>query len=177
MYRGTFDPIRKKAEQLYPDLEADAAIAKLATDIETVRGLATREDFRPLSEEKAEEVIAGLKEIKVKLNYAFSSIKIQFQQNSSTRKRVAEELKDLFQKAGYDNVSTNGVLSFNPQENVQFAVYPDNAELVKDLAHVLSLFMNTKFKGNLNKELAKDSLEITIIGEPIFTDEGVILFR
>jgi hypothetical protein len=48
-YRELLDPIREKAEQLYPSLERDAAVAQLAKDINDVRELATRDIYKTLT--------------------------------------------------------------------------------------------------------------------------------
>ena len=60
-YKELLDPIRQKAEQLYPGLETDAALAKLAKDVNTVRKLATRDVYRPLSSELREHIVTDLR--------------------------------------------------------------------------------------------------------------------
>jgi predicted RNase H-like nuclease (RuvC/YqgF family) len=87
------DPIKKKAELLYPEMETATAIAKLAEDLQNVRLLATRDVYKPLAQDQKDKMIAALKELQMLHSGLPVSVSIVAQQGSSPRARVANDFK------------------------------------------------------------------------------------
>lgn len=172
------DPIRRKAEQLYPELEIDAAFAKLVEDIETVRQLAVRDIYRPLSKEIRDSVISGLRAIQKRHSSLQVSITVQSVKGSNTLHRVAEELGDILATAGFDvEVAEPAIMMTNWHEAVMILINSEDKGFVQELHYVLKRFIDTKFAASPGQDFERGRLKFVIAGDPLFSPHGVVTFR
>lgn len=173
------DPIQKKAELLYPELETSAAIAKLAEDVKYVRSLATRDVYKPLAEDQKQKMVAALRALQAQRSSPTPSVSIVVQQGSSSRARVASDLKRYLQDAGW-NVKMNSVMSFYSgiPPDISIKMHPEDIGLAQQLASVVgTLFINEQFAGLKREKFARGHIEITINGDPLFSESGIVTFR
>jgi hypothetical protein len=177
--KGIMAPIQKKAELLYPELETAAAIAKLAEDLEMVRTLATRDVYKPLEEQKKSRMIAALRILHSQYYPLTPSVTIVFQQSSSARAKVADDLKKYLEESGYPT-KVNAAMIFYSEipPDISIKLNPEDVQLAQGLTGIIgTLFINKQFAGIKRDKFARGHLEITINGDPLFTEDGVVTFR
>ena len=173
------DPIQKKAELLYPELETAAAIAKLAEDVQDVRSLATRDVYKPLAEDKQQEMVAALRALQAQGSFPNLSVTVVVQQGSSSRARVASDLKKYLQDAGW-NAEMKSVMSFysGTPPDISIKMHPEDIPITQQLAGIVgTLFINRQFAGIKREKFERGHIEITINGDPLFSDSGIVTFR
>lgn len=173
------DPIQKKAELLYPELETAAAIAKLAVDLQDVRSLATRDVYKPLSPALKDRMIAALRSLQLQNAGQDLSVGITVQPGSSTRDRVARDLSRYLQDAGW-KVELQFALRLytGTAPDVSIEMHPDDTPLAQQLAGVVgSLFINQQFAGIRRENISRGHLEIAVNGDPLFSETGMVTFR
>lgn len=175
-YKELLDPIRQKAAQLYPALETDAALAKLAEDIETVRELATRDIYRPLSPEIKRELVSGLQEVRNRYRDLDVNLSITPEKGNQTRDKVARELSSLFVESGFQAKATGPVMT-NLKGEVLIMLNPNDVEFANELYKVIGRFINTRFNGWEDANLPKGTMKIHIIADPLFSPDGIVTFR
>lgn len=176
-YEELLDPIRRKAEQLYPALETDAALAKLVEDVRAVRELATRDTYKPLSPDVRKRIISELGNILRSYTGVSVRVKITFDSGSLLRLKVAKDLLGIFKEAGYvlDGKLTGAL---NPHSsNVLILFSPDDSEVADSIAKAVYGFINVRFSGVEQEERPRGSFEIIIAGDPLFSVDGVVTFR
>ena len=177
-YKSLFAPIQRKAEELYPELESVAALAKLAKDIEAIRSLVTRDDYKPLNKALSDALIQALSKIRVQYENQPKLI-IAVEQGNSSRMRVGSDLKSFLDGAGF-------VTGLRPQQTFHKGVPPDimitlnpaNLQFVQDLAAVISKsYINKHFTGIKNQNYGKEEVVLEINGDPLFSETGIVTFR
>lgn len=173
------DPIRKKAELLYPEMETVAAIAKLSEDLQNVRSLATRDVYKPLIKEQRDRLVIALKDLLSAHSTLKVSVSIVVQQGNSPRVKVASDLKDFLEEAGW-NAKLNPVMSFynGIPPDISIEMNPDDLGLAQGFAQIVgTLFINKQFAGIKREKYERGHIEITINGDPLFAESGVVTFR
>jgi len=177
-YKNLVAPLQKKAEELYPELESAAALAKLARDLETVRSLATRDVYKPLSQAQRDALVQNLIQIRERYTNP-PKLVIAVEQGNSSRMRVGTDLKSFLDSAGF----TTGQ---RPQQTFRTGAPPDvritfnpaNLQLVQELATVIGQgYINKQFSGKKNEKFGKEEIEIEINGDPLFSEAGIVTFR
>lgn len=173
------DAIQKTAEQLHPELDTVAAIAKLAEDLETVLSLATRDVYKPLVAQKKKELISKLKELLAQHTSFTHTVTISYQQVISSHAKVVDDLKQYLEEAGFE-VEIGNIMSGyrrNPP-NLSIKFHPDDEEFVRLFAAALNpLYIDEKFQGIPQEKINRGCLEVVINGHPVFTELGVVKFR
>lgn len=174
-----FNPVQRKAEQLYPELETAAAIAKLAEDLETVRSIATRDVYKPLVAQQKTKFIGSLQTLLSRYPSFAPTVTIIYQQGSSSRIKVAHDFKKYLEEAGF-KAEVSSVMAFYkgipPDMAIKF--HPDDTEFVKRFAMVVvTFYINEGFQGSTRDKFTRGCFEITINGDPLFTELGVVKFR
>ena len=109
--KGILDPVQKKATLLYPELETAAAVARLAGDLQDVRALATRDVYKPLSDDFKKRLVEALRLLRSQAQSVCTNVTIKLQQGSSSRARVADDLKRYVDEAGY-TTTLNTMMAF-----------------------------------------------------------------
>lgn len=173
------DPVKRKAEILYPELETAAAIAKLAEDLQEVRSLATRDVYRPLSQDRKLRLISGLRSIREHNTEFPLSVTIVVQQGSSARAKVATDLMRYMQDAGVTVKKQSAmVFSSGTLHDLSIKMNPKDIPVAKQFANVIAtLFINKQFSGVKKDKFVRGQIEIQICGDPLFTDTGVVTFK
>ncbi|MEN6574936.1 MAG: hypothetical protein ABFD90_01240, partial [Phycisphaerales bacterium] len=176
--KALLDPIRRKSEQLYPSLETDAAVAKLAEDINEVRELATRDLYRPLATHICERAIADLRAFREQHLEMNLSVSVVPEQGSHLRILVAEELTSLFKQAGINASAGKPVLTFtNEYSPIRITMNPEDVTLAQEIVRTIANFVHAKFSGNKNEDCRRGAFTIRIAGDPLFSPDGVVTFK
>ena len=172
-------PIQRRAEQLYPEMETAAAIAKLSEDLELLRSLATKDVYRPLADKNLRQLIVSLEA----LHQAYPSISPYFsigvQQGNSTRHKIADDLKKYLIQAGF-SAEVRSQMSFYKgiPPDISIKIHPEDLEFAQKLTGIIgSTFINEQFAGVKSDKIERGHFKITINGEPLFTEAGVVTFR
>ncbi len=177
-YKNLVAPLEQRAQQLYPELETAAALAKLADDVQTVRALANQDKYKPLSQKRRAQLESSLRST---FEAQAKAPKIIFgvEQGNSPRLHVGSDLKALLEDAGF-------TVEFRPQTSfrqgvpldVTVSFHTSNTELVLQLANAIgTLFINRQFSGIKRDNLSESEIVIELNGDPLFTEEGVVTFR
>ncbi len=177
--RELIDPIQKKAELLYPELETVAAIARLAEDLQDVRSLATRDVYKPLAQDQKDRMVAALREIRSQSATTNMNVTVTVQQGSSSRARVADDLIRYLNEAGW-KAEINSIMAFysGTPADISITMHPDDMTIAQQFAQIIGgVFINKQFAGHKIDNSARGHLEITINGDPLFSDSGVVTFR
>lgn len=172
------DPIRKKAELIYPELETAAAIAKVAQDVQDVRSLATEDRYKQLSPARRDRLVTSLKALLAQQTNP-PRIILLVQQGNSARMRVANDLKGMLTAAGF-SIDLRPAMIFHEgvPPDVSVSLHPSNTEFVKQLVNLVgTIFINRQFVGRQKDEAPTTEVTIKIIGDPLFSEEGVVSFR
>lgn len=177
-YKAILDPIQKKAVQLYPELETAAAIAKLAQDLDEVRSLATRDTYRPLAPEIKERIVQHLRILGTALGTNVT-MEVVVESGSASRQRVAKALVDILVESGIIVKGPSGVISIYERTppDMLLELNPDDLDIANRVAGPLGLFINYQMAGVTRPRQERGVLKIHIIGEPLFSPEGVVTFK
>jgi cell division protein FtsB len=172
------DPIRRKAEQLYPALETDAAVAKLAEDMKQVRDLATRDLYRPLAPNIRERVVTDLRTLRERYSEINLKVSVVPDQGIQLRTAVAGELASVLREAGYDATAAEPRATItNSPLPVRITMNPEDLGLAQELSRVIGGFIDTRFSGITDDKREKGTFIIWIAGDPLFSADGVVTFR
>jgi len=171
------DPIRRKAEQLYPALETDAAVAKLAEDLKTVREPPTGDMYRPLSPDVRERTISELAKIPREYRGASPRVKITLDAGSLTRLKVAEDLYGILKETGYtlDGELTISLNQHSPGVLILFN--PEDSGVAYRIGTGMYGFIDNPFSSLEQVERPRTTFEIIIAGDPLFSEDGIVTFR
>jgi hypothetical protein len=190
-YKNLLDPIRRKAKELYPELETNAAVAMLAEDVKAVqepgtrdRELATRDRepaprdmYKPLSPDVRQRIISELEGIIANYRGAGPKVKITFDAGSLARLKVAESLYGIFKEAGY-RVGEELTITFSRHSpGVSTFFNPEDSEAAYRIGTAIYGFINNQFLGIQQAERLRATYEIIIAGEPMFSDDGIVTLR
>lgn len=177
-YKEILDPIQKKAVQLYPELETAAALAKLAQDLDAVRSLATRDTYRPLTPEIKQRVVLQLQSLRSDFGTNLQ-VEVSVENGSASRQRVAKALVDIFTESGIAAKGPSGVMSFfqGSPPNLSIELNPSDLELANRVAGPMGLYINQQMTGINRPKQGHGLLKIHVIGDPLFSQEGVVSFK
>lgn len=177
-YKEILDPIRKKAVQLYPELETTAALAKLAQDLDEVRSLATRDTYRPLAPEIKGRIIQHLRALRTELGTNMT-VEVAVENGSTSRQSVAKALVDILAESGISVKGPSGIMTLadNPLPKISLRLNPDDFGTAEQLAGPISLYINLQMTGFNQTQQERGILKIHIVGEPLFSPEGVVTFK
>jgi len=178
--QGLIDPIKKKAELLYPEMETAAAIAKLSQDLQDVRSLAMRDVYRPLSKEQREKLLNALKQLAFPPGMPPLKFSIRVEQGNLPRAKVGSDLKDYLEECGFAAEFTQGLTMYEDvPPNIYFVVVnKEDAFLANVFMEIIGAhFINADFAWTKNENLERGHIEIVINGDPIFTESGIVSFR
>lgn len=171
-------PIQEITKRLYPNMETVAAIAKLSEDIENVRSLATRDVHKPLAKDRQEKLIAGLKALRQEYSTISPSVKIHVQIGSSVRGYVGADLKKYLHQAGWSVDLHHPMLHPYGGTSMVVRFHPEDEQFLRAFDKIIDpLFIKALFDVYKAEEFNRGHLEITIIGDPLFNDSGVVTFK
>lgn len=178
-FKDLMDPIQRKAKFIYPEMETAAAIAKLSDDLQNVRSLATRDVYKPLVKQQREKLVIALKELLSSYSALPVKVSIVAQQGNHIRIKVANDLKEYLQEAGW-NVKVNVSLSIfgGIPPDITIGTNTIDLSLTKDFKQIVgTLFINKQFEWIKRDELERGQIVININGDPLFFESGIVTFR
>ena len=177
--KGILNPIQEKATLLYPELESAAAVARLAGDLQNVRALATREDYKPLPDGMRTSLVGALRSLRSQNPSALTNITVTVLMGSSVRERVANDLAQYLCAAGY-RAHVASIMTAYSAERPDIAIYfnPGDVDVVGRLTSIIgTLFINEQFVGVKKNRGVKGDITIAIDGDPVFADSGIVTFK
>lgn len=177
-YKNIIEPLQKKAEKLYPELEAAVALAKLSEDLETVRSLATRDVYKPLNKSLRDDLVENL--IHIYMHYTNPpKFIISVEQGNSSRIHVGSDLTSFLNSAGFTTSPRPKLTGYiGVPSDISIKYNPVNLELVQAFANIVGKFyINKQFDGYKNEKYEKEEIIIEINGEPLFSETGIVTFR
>lgn len=179
--RALLDPVRIMAQQLYPQMESDAAIAKLAENLEQVRELATSAIYRPLSSERKRALTDELSVLLRVTPPCPKAVKVFYDGGNRNRALIANDLVLLLSKADYSASGPQSILSLTAGSGVlppvTIYIHPDDTTNAQGLIAAVNSLFNTQAHVKRQEKRTKGTADIHIHGEPLFTDDGVMVVR
>ena len=141
------DPIRRKAEQLYPQLEINAAISKILEDIEKVEYLATRDQIRPLESEVKGLFFESIRTFINKYTGRNPEIIVTSQVGNQNRERLAKYLVSLINESGLKvNYEGTVIMEYSGnQPSIEIIYNEGNQEYCTDFIQSLSQYIKSKY--------------------------------
>jgi hypothetical protein len=177
------DPVERKAKELYPDLEASAAISKLAKDLEDVRNLATRVEFKPLSVELRKQVLADLNQVHQLSAGEKVRFVIGYEHGSEGRAKLAEELAKLLKESGmsvvFQGAGEYSTVGQSFETPVRVFVHLDSPaqNLYHGTAPAISRLLTSGVVGLGNPNTDTNEVVVQILGIPAFLPDGSVIFQ
>jgi hypothetical protein len=176
--KGIIDPIRKKAEQLYPELETVAALAKISKDIDDVRILATKDIYRPPTQQLKDKVVNDLKSVYMKYKEINPTIVVKVHTGNKYRYFINDELIKILKDSGFKMGDVKVNFWYGKEMiNAEIEFHSDDINFATDFANSPSAFLNTKFHPSKKEDLPKGTIEIAVFGEPQFLPNGAVVFK
>lgn len=177
-YKEILDPIQKKAVQLYPELETAAALGKIAQEIDAVRTLATQDTYRPLADTIKTRVVQQLKAVQLEVGTNLA-VEVAVESGSASRQRVANALVGMLAEAGISVTGPRPVITVfsGVPSNISIELNSEDLELANQVVSPLGLFVNERMSGVNRPKEKRGLLRIHIVGDPLFSPEGVVTFR
>lgn len=129
-YKEILDPIQKKANQMYPELETSAALSRLAKNINKVFNLATRDIYRPLDQDLRAKIVSDLEKVAGRFGPFFVKVVTNYQYGTTNRKELADEIVSVLQSAGISaKTEVLIILYARKPPSIQVQVNPEDVEL------------------------------------------------
>jgi len=141
-----------------------------------VRELATCDVYRPLSSELRAQLVTALRTIRNQYSDFDVKFSVTPERGNRVRDKVANELARLLADSGFEAKTTRPMIT-NLNGTVLIILNPDDTEFVNQLCKVVGRFINIRFQGLEDSNLLKGTLKIHIIGDPLFSPDGVVTFR
>ena len=175
------DPIERKAKEIYPELESSAAIAKLAKDLEDTRNLATRAEFKPLTQQLKAEVVNRLKTVQEGFAAEKITFVVSYLHGSIAREKLAQELTSLMEESGmqvkFDGSKQYMVESFETPVRVFLNLSGGGEKLYRGTEQAISRFLTSGLVPLGNPSGATNEIVVQIMGTPAFLPDGSVIFE
>lgn len=178
-YQILYDPVRKIAQELHPELELSAAISKLSDDLKEVRSLATRDVFQPLADPARSELVNSLKMLQGWYGTNQISVEFTIENGNKNRRLFTEEWVSIVNDGGLKAAITSSGTSFfsGTPPDVSMNFNPNDMQMAQTFAKLIQPLVNTKFAGAINSVSTKGVIQINVVGEPLFLPNGSVIFR
>lgn len=178
-------PFVEIADRNYPNMDKNLALNKLADELETVKEIATKDIFKPYSENNKSLLVKQLKTIFNR--YPESPIiKFYIQQGTSNNNKVLKDLTSLLTQAGF---STETKLGFYPRTNLEYAweihTLSKNAKLIIEIFDSIKSYINPHYGIAFRDdekwikeqgEFPDGEIDIFIYESPNFNNDGQITY-
>lgn len=161
---------------IYRGHKKDRKISNLENQLESVRQVATRDIYRPLSPELREELVLALQRFKSQYSDFDMKLSITPEKNNRNRDYVAKDLASLFGDAGFEVKATTPIIT-NLNGEVFITLNPADLKVANQLFQVIGKFINIKFQGREDRTLPRGTFKIHVAGDPLFSTEGIVSFR
>jgi hypothetical protein len=171
------EPFRNKAEQLYPELETDVAVAKLTENLEAVGRPSPRDMYKPLSPDVRQGIISELEGIIANYRGAGPKVRIAFDAGNLIRLQVAESLHGILREAGYRVGGELAISFIQHSPGVSISFNPEDSETAYRIGTAIYKFINNPYSGVEQMERQRATYEIIIAGEPLLSQDGTVTFR
>jgi hypothetical protein len=136
--------------------------------------------YKPLAEDRQENLISGLNELREEYSTISPSVSILYQQGSMVRGNVGADLKKYLQKAGWQ-VDLRGGMIFSSSDTpsaLSVRYHPEDKQFLIKFTNIINpLFINERINASENNKVVRGQLEIKIKGDPLFDDSGVVTFK
>lgn len=171
------DPIQRKAKELYPELENAAAVAKLASDLDTVRMLALKDIFRSPSPELEAQVDKALGEFKARYADWKPSVRVEVESGSTTRRRVAEILGTMLQKHSLGAFGGGLYVGNAPGAPITLSFGGNDDAYAKAFQQTVSPMISGEVVLRRDARMGTNALRLYLNGTPLFGPAGQVVFQ
>lgn len=161
---------------IYRGHKKDRKISNLENQLESVRQVATRDIYRPLSPELREELFLALQRFKSEYSDIDMKLSVTSEKSNRNRDYVAKDLASLFGDAGFEVKTTTPIIT-NLNGEVFITLNPADLKVANQLFQVIGKFINIKFQGLEDRTLPRGTFKIHVSGDPLFSTDGVVSFR
>ena len=161
---------------IYRGHKKDRKISNLQNQLESVRQVATRDIYRPLSLQLRQEIVLSLQRFKSQYSDFDMKLSVTSEKSNRNRDYVAKDLARLFEDAGLEAKTTSPLIT-NLNGDVFITLNPADLKLANQLSQVMVKFINIKFQGREDQTLPRGTFKIHVAGDPLFSTEGVVSFR
>ncbi len=171
-------PFERRAQEMYPDLKAAAAIAELAKGLDTVRQLATRDVFRSINEELGHRLESNLKSLLAVHSTSQIKVVVGGREGEPNRPLLAKELVRILQAAGLTAEMGHFTTPFGIQKPILLYCNPDELPLAEAFVKALRpVLRNPEISGKSRPTQRPGELELYLSGIPEFSSDGSVLLR
>ena len=176
---GRLEPFYELARAASPDLDQDAALARLREEIERIRELTAKHEFTPLASQLRAEFIARLRDLAPDFVRAGFSVQITHETWSPPPTRqYAAQLADLLREGGlhvdgpnaitYFLVTSPSPLEWGYNEADVSGPHPDS------LYRILLTIIEPNSKWTKASHQQPGSVRIHFGGEVVFKPDGIV---
>jgi hypothetical protein len=97
---------------------------------------------------------------------------------NTNRQKAAIQLVEILSEGGFKTKGPTPTMTFSKGvlPPVRVSINPADEDIARQLADALNLYLNVPFSGKANNESKRGKISITIYGEPIFSDDGIVTF-
>lgn len=159
----------------YPNLDIKIALSKMAERVKNLESFSKREEFKNINPELKRKTIKKLKELNKTLNNPFDIITFQILANNKNRLLVAEQLVDIFVKAGFNTKPLVQIFPSGQNTGIGIACTQEKYNEMQLLLDPLeSIFGNANKYYLSTTDVKNNELLIIIDGEFIFFENGKV---
>lgn len=177
-------PFIEVAQKKYPSLDTNSALNRLLLDIKEVKELATRDIYKPISENSKLSLIASVKKYVAQNNVKPPVIKFFVQQGNQNRYQVTVDLIEIFKAAKISaSIESMGLFpQSGPQYGLEIHTNSNYANYIKDLFAVIRNYYEINFglavrdseEWKKEGDFPNGEVQIIISGIPLFSQTGKV---
>jgi len=132
--------------------------------------------YAPLKENLKSEILQSLES----MNNKNLIISIRITQKSRNKELIGQELETLLKSGGFENAKYGGefqLFTRNEYPPILISCHADNINFAKELIKVLKVFLNTQFAIKPANGIPENRIQIAILNEPFFNNDGSVIFE
>ena len=132
--------------------------------------------YKPLEENLKSKILQSLQS----MNNKNLIISIRITQKSRNKELVGQELETLLKSGGFENTKYGGefqLFTRNEYPPILISCHTNNINFAKELNKVLKVFLNTQFGIKPENGITENKVQIAILDEPFFNNDGSVIFE
>lgn len=133
-------------------------------------------DYAPLKENLKSELLQSLQS----MNKKNLTISIRITQKSRNKELIGRELEGLLKSGGFGNTKYGGEFQLytrNEYPSILISCHASNINFAEKLNEALKVFLNTQFGIKPENGIPKNKIQITILDDPFFNNDGTVIFK
>lgn len=182
-------PVLKLVSEKYPKLDIENALHKFSTDIENLqkqngeikkktKQLEKRAFFQPIQEQQMNIIFERLNQFLSTVERKKITVKVICESGNIKRQKVAKQLVEILSAVGF---SIEGPIPVTIHAKailpaVQIVFNQSDEQIASQLVYSLQPYLAIMFSGKIENSCDKGKISILISGEPIFKEDGTVIF-